>query len=304
MSNTHIWSTPRRLQPSISLLAAFEAVCRTGSTAAAARELSLTQGAVSRMVKTLEDQLEVSLFKRERKRLKPTDAAKAYAQDVRKALDLIARSTLGLRANPGGGTLSLAILPTFGTRWLAPRLPQFLSTHPGVTINLGTRLQRFDFAQSTFDAAIHFGDPDWPETDQLKLFDERMIACCSPDFHERYPFAQAEDLLSAPLLILETRPNAWTSWFAAHDCGTPPARGMMFDQFATMIQAAIHGMGVALLPAFLATGEIDAGRLVAAHGGPISGMGAYYLIWPQSGAQHPPLRAFRTWLEAETAELR
>lgn len=304
MSNTHIGSTPRRLQPSISLLTAFEAVCRTGSTAAAARELSLTQGAVSRMVKTLEDQLDVSLFKRERKRLKPTDAAKAYAQDVRKALDLIARSTLGLRANPGGGTLSLAILPTFGTRWLAPRLPQFLSTHPGVTINLGTRLQRFDFSQSTFDAAIHFGDPAWPETDHLKLFDERMIACCSPDFRERHPLARAEDLLSAPLLILETRPNAWTSWFAAHGCGTPSARGMMFDQFATMIQAAIHGMGVALLPAFLATGEIEAGRLVAAHDGPILGMGAYYLIWPHSGAQHPPLRAFRAWLEAETAKLR
>lgn len=303
MSNPHIWSTPRRLQPSISLLAAFEAVCRTGSTAAAARELSLTQGAVSRMVKTLEEQLEVTLFKRERKRLKPTDAAKAYAHDVRKALDLIARSTLGLRANPGGGTLSLAILPTFGTRWLAPRLPHFLAAHPGVTINLGTRLQRFDFAQSTFDAAIHFGDPDWPETEHVKLFDERMIACCAPDFHKRHPLDEAHDLLSAPLLLLETRPTAWTSWFEAHGCGAQPARGMMFDQFATMIQAAIHGMGVALLPAFLASGEIEAGRLVPAHGQAISGVGAYYLIWPQSGAQHPPLRSFRAWLETETADL-
>ena len=78
---------------------------------------------------------------------------------------------------------------------------------------------------------------------------------------------------------------------------------MMFDQFATMIQAAIHGMGVALLPAFLASGEIEAGRLVPAHGEAISGVGAYYLIWPQSGAQHPPLRSFRAWLETETADL-
>lgn len=154
-------ATPRRLLPSISLLTAFEAVVRTGSTLAAARDLDLSQGAVSRLIQALEGQLGVPLFLRERRRLVPTDPALAYAREVGKALDLISRGSMRVRSNAGGGTLSLAILPTFGTRWLAPRLPRFLAAHPGITINLGTRLKPFDFAEEGFDAAIHFGGDDW-----------------------------------------------------------------------------------------------------------------------------------------------
>ena len=150
-------ATPRRFLPSLSLLAAFEAVCRTGSTLSAADDLDLTQGAVSRLIQNLEAQLGVTLFLRAGRRLKPTEAALAYARDVVKALDLISRGSMRVRSNTGGGTLSLSILPTFGTRWLAPRLPQFLAAHPGVTINLGTRLRPFDFEEEGFDAAIHFG---------------------------------------------------------------------------------------------------------------------------------------------------
>lgn len=295
-------ATPRRHLPSMSLLAAFEAVCRTGSTAAAARELALTQGAVSRLVQNLEGQLDLQLFRRERRRLIPTDAAVVYARDVRRALDLIARSSLSLRAAPGGGILSLAILPTFGTRWLASRLPQFLRDHPGVTINLGTRPSWFDFSQDKFDAAIHFGAADWPEAEHLKLFDERLIACCTPAFRGEYPVDTPSDLLSAPLLLLESRPTAWEAWFKHHGCGAPAARGMLFDQFATLLQAAIHGLGVALLPEYLAMPEIEEGRLVPVCGAPLSGVGAYYLVWPTSAPAQPPLQLFRTWLAAEVAK--
>ncbi|MFC7704920.1 LysR family transcriptional regulator [Plastorhodobacter daqingensis] len=305
MHKAHMTAAPRRLLPSISLLQAFEAVCRTGSTAAAARELALTQGAVSRLVQGLEGQLGVQLFQRDRRRLVPTEAAQVYARDVRKALDLIARSSLGVRSNPGGGVLSLAILPTFGTRWLAPRLPAFLTAHPGITINLATRLRPFDFAREGFDAAIHFGRDDWQGAGAMKLFDERLIATCSPDFLRRNPVSGPGDLASLPLLQLETRPDAWAQWFSQHGIeGATPARGMMFDQFATMTQAAIAGVGLALLPAFLAAGEIAEGRLVRACGTAATGVGSYWLVWPETGAGHPPLQAFRAWLGTITAPLR
>ncbi|WP_372839963.1 LysR family transcriptional regulator [Phaeovulum sp.] len=304
MHNTHEVPRPRRYLPSVALLSAFEAVCRTGSTAAAARELSLTQGAVSRLVQQLEGQLEVQLFRRERRRLIPTAAATGYARDVRKALDLIARASLGLRANPGGGTLSLAILPTFGTRWLAPRLPGFLAEHPGVTINIGTRLQRFDFAREGFDAAIHYGAPDWPDAEHLKLFDESMVACAAPGFCAAHAVTEPRDLAALPLLQLESRPAAWARWFEAHGVAAPARRGMLFDQFATMVQAAIHGVGVALLPEFLAASEIGEGRLQRIAGEAVRGMGGYYLVWPIDDAGHPPRLAFQNWLEAECAVLR
>ena len=295
-------ATPRRLLPSISLLAAFEAVCRTGSTLAAARDLDLTQGAVSRLIQNLEIQLGVTLFLRDRRRLVPTDHALAYARDVVKALDLISRGSMRVRSNTGGGTLSLAILPTFGTRWLAPRLPRFLALHPGITINLGTRVKPFDFEEEGFDAAIHFGADTWSQAGAAKLFDEQLIATCAPGFLAAHPLSQPNDLIGQPLLQLETRPGAWASWFAHHGVGGPVPQGMLFDQFAPMIQATIHGLGVALLPEFLAKPELADGRLVAAWGEPVQGDGSYFLVWPSVGAWYPPLQAFKEWLLAEAAD--
>lgn len=287
---------PRRYIPSVSLLQAFEAVCRLGSTAAAARDLSLTQGAVSRLVQNLETQVGVQLFRREGRRLIPTEPALAYARDVRKALELIARASLGLKANPGGGVLNLAILPTFGTRWLAPRLGDFLTRHPGVTLNLGTRMRPFDFAAETFDAAIHFGTRPWPDAEHMPLFEERIVAACAPDFAAAHPMAAPGDLIAQPLLQLESRPNAWGAWFAHHGLEAPFRQGVMFDQFAPMVQAAAHGVGIALLPEFLAGPEIAEGRLVRTPGDVVSGVGRYSLVWPQDVAPSPALRAFRDWL--------
>ncbi len=292
-------ATPRRLLPSISLLTAFESVCRTGSTLAAAQDLNLTQGAVSRLVQNLEAQLGVQLFRREGRRLVPTEGALAYAREVARAMDLVSRASMRVRSTTTGGTLALSILPTFGTRWLAPRLPRFLAAHPGVTINLGTRLRPFDFADEGFDAAIHFGEKTWPNAGFEKLFDERMVACCAPGFLASHPVRAPADMIGLPLLQLETRPDAWAGWFAHHGVETAVPLGMLFDQFAPMIQAAIYGMGVALLPEFLAKAELADGRLVDAWGGPVPSAGSYYLVWPMAGESYPPLLAFREWLVAE-----
>ncbi len=292
-------ATPRRLLPSVSVLTAFEAVCRTGSTLAAARDLDLTQGAVSRLVQALEAQLGIALFLRQGRRLVPTTAALAYARDVARAIDLISRGSMRVRTTGTGGTLALAILPTFGTRWLAPRLTRFLAAHPGVTINLGTRLRPFDFAEEGFDAAIHFGGQTWAEAGYQKLFDERLVPCCAPAWAASHPILGPQDLIGQPLLQLETRPEAWAGWFAAHGLTARAPQGMLFDQFGPMIQAAIYGVGVALLPGFLAEGELADGRLVSAWGPPVPGDGSYYLVWPEVAGDYPPLKAFRDWLSVE-----
>lgn len=286
----------RRFLPHISHLSAFEAVLRNGSTAAAARELNLTQSTVSRLIQTLEQQLGRALFERHKQRLVPTEAAQAYGRDITRALDLIQRGSMEFSANPGGGTLTLAILPAFGTRWLAPRLGGFLKDHPGINVNLATRLKRFNFAAEGFDAAIHFGTADWREADHLKLFDERLTACISPALLQERPVGKPEDVLDLPLLQLETRTSAWAIWFAAQGIKPRGVTGMLFDQFATMTQAAIAGLGVALLPDYLAKDEIQAGRLLPLLKPSITGTGTYWLAWPQSRASYPPLLSFRSWL--------
>ncbi len=289
----------RRFLPSISLLAAFEATARTGSVTAAARELDLTQSAVSRQIKALEEQLGVELFLRERQTVRLTLAGDGYAREIREALRRISSASLNLRANPYGGTLNLAILPTFGTRWLAPRLGRFLSQNPGVTINLVTRLSPFDFRLDSIDAAIHFGHPHWPGAELTLLMSEKTVPACSPQFLRDHGIGKAHDLLDVPLLHLTTRPDAWEAWFAENGVAFQSLHGMLFDQFATAAQAAVAGLGVALLPTFLIQDELKRGDLVAAIDGEIESRERYYLAHPSERADYPPLAAFRSWIETE-----
>ena len=292
----------RRFLPSISLLTAFEAVLRNGSTSGAARELDLSQSTVSRLVQNLEQQLGRPLFDRHHQKLVPTEAARSYGRDVTRALDLIQGASIKLVVNPGGGALSLAILPAFGARWLAPRLGGFLEAHPGVTVNLATRLKRFDFAAEGLDAAIHYGDADWLDAEHMKLFDERLTACAAPALLAAYRVSCVDDVSCLPLFQFETRPMAWSAWFEGQGVQAPVIRGMLFDQFATLTQAAISGLGVALLPDYIANVEIDSGRLVPLFERSIAGRGAYWLIWPKSRSDYPPLQALRGWLASQTAD--
>lgn len=293
--------TPRRFLPSTALLGAFEAAARTGSITLAARELSLTQSAVSRQIKLLEEQLEVELFARERQTIRLTAAGEAYVREIREALRKISTASFNLRANPRGGTLNLAILPTFGTRWLAPRLPKFLAQNPGITINLTTRLTYFDFRTEALDAAIHFGARDWPGVEMALFRSEEVVPACSPELKNQYGFGTAVDLKKAPLLTISTRPNAWDQWFAAQNIGGGSGQTMYFDQFAIVAQAAMVAVGVALLPIFLIQEELSSGKLVRALNLPMESSERYYLVWPPERSTHPPLIAFRDWLLAETA---
>ena len=300
MQYIHIMSRQRRFLPSVSLLTAFEAALRTGSTAAAARELQLSQATISRQVASLEAQLGRTLFVRHKKRLVPTDAAADYAADVASALDLIQRASMKAAANLGGGALSLAILPAFGTRWLAPRLGRFVAAHPGITVNLSTRLRPIDFTAERFDAMIYFGRGDVADVEQFKLFDERITACAAPALLAAHPIPDLTALSGLQLFQLQTRPQAWAAWFAGQGGAAPAISGMMFDQFAPMIEAAIAGLGIALLPEYLARGEIDAGRLAPVLAESRPGTGSYWLAWPRARETYRPLSAFRDWLTSET----
>src|SRR5210317_56279 len=173
-------SHQRRLLPSTSMLLAFEAAARTGSFTEAAAELSLTQGAISRQVRALEAQLGMELFARVGKSVRLTEAGKRYAEEVEKALQTIRRATLNAMTDQRGGTLNLAILPTFGTRWLIPRFPAFLKQHPDITVNFATKLSPFDFKKEDLHAAIHYGQTDWPDTESTFLMHEETVPVCAP----------------------------------------------------------------------------------------------------------------------------
>ena len=284
----------RRYLPSHASLMALEAVDRLQTASAAAAELNLTQGAVSRQLQVLEAQLGVALLLRDRQRLRLTPAAQDYVRTVRASLNSLAEASMTLRANPAGGALNLAILPAFGVHWLAPRLADFARAHPEVTVNLSTRLRPFDFSTEPFDAAIHYGRADWPGAHHLRLMDEEIMAVAAPPIG---PVSRAADLLTRPLLQMASRPGDWGRWFAAQGLPglKPPA--MQFDQFATMAQATIHGLGTALLPLFLIEADLAAGRLVPAFGQPLRAIGSYYLVWSDSGPPRAPLTSFRSWIE-------
>lgn len=286
----------RRFLPSLKLLMALDAVVRHRSVTSAAAELNLTQSTVSRLILTLEGQLGKELFARERRRLIPNSFAISYQQDVARALDMIQRASMSVVTNPHGGTLALAVLPTFATRWLGPRLGGFLNANPGVSINMSTRIGKFDFAGEVFDAAIYYGQPESPGARHMKLFDERVTACISPGFSASHPLNSFNDLADIPMLHLESRPAVWADWFEGQGGVPQGISGMLMDQFSMMIQAAISGLGVALLPDYLAQNEIAEGRLVPVLEQAIPVRGAYWLAWPSEKDAYLPLVAFRNWL--------
>jgi DNA-binding transcriptional LysR family regulator len=279
-------------------LLALEAVDRLGSASAAAAELNLTQGAISRQLQVLEGQLGLPLIIRDRQRLRLTPAAHDYCAEIRRTLQSLSHASLTLRANPNGGALNLAILPAFGMHWLAPRLARFASLHAEVTVNLSTRLKPFDFAVTSFDAAIHYGRQDWPGVDYLPLMHETLLAVAAPGFIKS-PLGAASDILSYPLLQLESRTGDWGRWLAHHGNAGPRPPAMLFDQFATMTMGAVHGLGLALLPMFLIERELAERRLIPVFGGPVKALGSYYLVWPKDQPPRAPLTSFRTWISAE-----
>ena len=298
----------RRKLPSTGALEAFEAAARHQSFTKAAEELSVTQSAVCRQVAALESFLDVRLFRRTRRGVALTEAGLDYSRSVGARLDEVERDTLELMARGGtGSSLELAVVPTFGTRWLLPRLPAFQRAHPHVAVHLSSRTRPFLFADTPFDAAIHAGETGsaaWPGTEKRFLMSESLIAVASPSLPALaagHPHSAA-DWARLPLLQQSTRPYAWRQFFDGLGLAVPQAMaGPRLELFSMLTEAAVHGMGVALTPPFFVQEELAQGRLVDIAPCPVGGQRAYSLIWPEEKAELPALQAFAAWLQAEAA---
>jgi LysR family transcriptional regulator, glycine cleavage system transcriptional activator len=289
-------SSTRHLLPSTAMLLAFDAAARTGSFTGAARELNLTQSAVSKQIIALEEQLGVDLFERSGHRVELTQAGRVYARDVRAALDLILTASMRVMNDPQGGALNLAVLPTFGTRWLMPRLPGFLAENPAVTVHFHTKLSPFDFRLEHLDAAIHFGTASWPGAESTYLMGEVILPFASPRFVAEHRIESPQDLTRVRLLHISTRRSAWQDWLHAQGVEAPGAEGLYFEQFLTAAQAAAAGLGAVLLPRFLIEGEIERGELMAIFDRPLRSEKGYYLVVPHDRAESAPVAAFKQWL--------
>jgi len=191
--------------------------------------------------------------------------------------------------------LNLAILPTFGIKWLIPRLAKFSAAYPDVLLNLSTEVLPFDFNTRQVDAAIHFGEPDWPESVMVRLMGEEVVPVCSGPMLERID--SNDKLANATLLQHTTRPQAWQDWFRQIGVDCPNAlSGPRFEQLNMVIQAAMVGMGVALMPKFLVETELSLGQLHVPFPFAVKSPQAYYLAYPEKNASKPAVIKFRNWL--------
>lgn len=287
----------RRKIPSTTALISFEAAARHESFTKAAQELSLTQGAVCRQIASLEEFLGLELFRRSRRGVKLTEAGLSYSRRVATQLDAVERDTLSVMGQQGANVIELAVVPTFGTQWLLPRLKDFQQQHPEVTVNLTNRTRPFLFADTPFDAAIYFGDADWSGTQSHWLMGENPMPVCSPAMLGKQQELSAEAIAELPLLQQTTRPYAWRQWFNSQQLNIPrDMTGTRYELFSMLAQAAMHDMGIALIPPFLIQRELAEKRLVIANPRALSSIKAYYLMIPERKVESASLRAFRDWL--------
>ena len=294
----------RRKIPGTDLLIAFETAARHQSFTRTAEELSLTQSAVCRQISALESYLGVSLFNRIKKRVTLSEAGQIYARQVREYLRRVEHDTLSLMAHRGaGGVLELATIPTFAARWLIPRLGSFHSQNPEITLDLTTRAEPFMFNDTSFDAAIHYGDPVWPGAIAEYLFGEEMIPVCSPALLGPRRTIDLEALIEMELLHQSARPDAWRQWFEAAGMSNVNAMGgARYELFSMLIVAARAGLGVALVPRFFVGEELESGDLVIPHDYVLRSKRSYYLVYPENRAGSAPLKVFRDWLLDQSAE--
>jgi DNA-binding transcriptional LysR family regulator len=299
----------RRKIPPLQTLVCFDAAARHESYTRAAQELSLTQSAVSRQIATLETFLGVVLFRRTRHGVALTASGTAYARQITKRLEAMERDTLDAMANQGeGGSLALAAVPTFATRWLIPRLPAFAALQPDVVVHIETRTRPFLFADAEFDAALYAGTPaqvaNWAGTRAVRLLREDVVPVCSPSLLQEHKLkrktASAAAIAKLPLLQQSTRPDGWRQWFDAQQVDAPNARGgARYELFSMLAEAAAQGLGVALMPTMLVEGELARGDLVVACARPLSGERNYYLVTPERADHRPLLTLFSDWLLAQ-----
>lgn len=293
--------------PSLQALNCFEAAARHQSYTYAARELALTQSAVSKQIALLEDFLGMRLFERTRHGVVLTGAGASYARQIATRLDGLERDTLDTMARQGGGgAVQLAAVPTFATRWLLPRLADLTVQHPDITVHIDACTRPFMFAESEYDAALYAGTAEqvakWPGTRAALLMHEEVVPVASPRLlggrNDWSPLAIAQ----LPLLQQSTRPDAWRQWFDAMGVSSELAlHGPRYELSSMLAVAASHGLGVALLPRMLVEAELASAELRIVSDHPLRGKRAYYLVTPEVAQEKPALVRFQHWLQGQAS---
>lgn len=292
----------RRKIPSNTSLVAFEAAARHSSFARAADELSLTEGAISRQIGRLETFLGVTLFERIGNRVKLLPNGQRYAEQVREVLDRLNRDSMYLMGQShDGASLDIAVIPTFAMRWLIPRLSRFQKKHPNITVHLAERMEPFALVGSGFDAAIHFEHAAWTGMRTHRLLSEVLIPVCHPDLVKESLGMVSLDRI--PRLHRRQNPDAWQRY--AQETGIPltnPAIGARYDLHLMLIEAALSGLGVALVPRLYVENELAQGRLVAPWPDGKTISKTFCLILPESiELSGEPVKVFARWILEEAS---
>src|SRR5690606_21796505 len=284
----------RRLLP-LNALKAFEAAGRHLNFTAAAEELSVTLSAISHQIRQLEELLGVPLFRRTRKGLVLSTEGQLILPDVQEGFDHLASALSKLEARRGEGTLTVSMLSTFAMRWFIPRLPRFQESYPDIEVRITTSIKPADLEHEGIDCAIRHGDGNWPGLKATRLFSESLVPVAHPKFARL--IREPADLASHRLLHSQNRRDDWRIWLSAvGENGIDPNIGPMFETRSYAIQAAVQGMGVAVMDAELVAEEVAGGRLVKLFDPTLPLTNAYWFVCLEHMADAPRIKAMREWL--------
>lgn len=292
-----------RRMPSLNGLRTFEAAGRHGSFTAAARELNVTQTAVSRLVRLLEDRLGFPLFRRHASALELTVQGQALLSGLTDAFDSIARLAESVAAMRGGPVLTVGVGPTLAVTWLIPRLANFYRSHPDIEVRVATggatRPVRDDWT-----CTIRRDTDALPGYTAERLFTSTVVPVCTPELASM--LRSPGDLRSATLIVVSNMPNEWPHWFEAAHLRSPlhSAAEVSFESNAMAMQAALDGVGVAIAQFPYVSDALAAGRLVAPFPIIAHTRGGWFLEYRPVRKEDPALVAFRGWLHREAEHQR
>jgi LysR family transcriptional regulator, glycine cleavage system transcriptional activator len=294
----------RRLPP-LNSLRAFEAAARHGSFTGAAKELGVTQSAVSRHVLQLEASVGGVLCARTRRGIELTVEGAAYAAALRTAFDQIEQQTRRLTSNPSANTLRLKLPPTFAIRWLVPRLARFHAVNRQIDVQITTSHQNVEFDREDIDVCIHWGPEPLRGAHCQPLFGEILLPVCSPALLKRSPrLERPADLARHVLLCSLHRPDDWPIWLSAAGVAEIDGNdGLKFENSALAYQAAVDEVGIVVAQRAFVEDDLRAGRLVEVLDLRARTGNAYYLAYSVQQSPSAKIRAFEDWIVGEAARL-
>jgi LysR family transcriptional regulator, glycine cleavage system transcriptional activator len=289
-----------RKLPPLNAVRAFEAAARHVSFTKAAEELHVTHGAISRQVAQLEGWFGRALFRRTSSQVVLTDAGKAYVVEVTAALDRLAAASTTLKEQGQLSALRINAPPTFTMRWLITRMAGFQHRRADVEMRLTTSLAPVNFQDNSYDVAIRVGRPVPTGGRSVEFMTDALAPVCHPDLLQGQAQMSLDDLRKQTLLSYSTEPFGWNEWLAESGiAGFAPAGVLKFEQLYFALQAAAEGLGVVLLPLFLAIDDIVAGRLCVPFGFQGARQVKYYAVFPSTADTHPAAKDFLEWLQQE-----